>query len=286
MLADRGRSAPHGRRLIPAIASATLIAHLLEAFAAPPAPGLEEFTSVFLEEPPMFPGVHAAFTTFTARFEGSTRFMYLDDRGLVTVGKGNLIDMSLDPSGRGRLLPFAPAFELEWEDASGRPANQIQIRAEWMRVKQLQAMKGDGGGAFGKGAQLFATAASIAKLIEADLADDERVLRNLLPGYDTFEADAQLAILDMAWAMGPGFVHGYPRWTAAAIAGQWGTAAQECAITHPVNDSITARNAANALLFRNAAQVRARKLAAEALYYPRDLEAEFGPLPAVAAGAV
>ena len=267
------------------VASAALIAHMLDSFGELRLlPGASTYEGPTAEEPPMYSSVHAAFVAFTTRFEGSTDYMYPDQEGLVSSGRGNLLDLSLD-GGAARATPWTPALRLSWTKADGTLATPDEVRLEWYRAKSYPPSTwGWGGGAFAKGAQLHATPASIASLIEAELTSFEAELRKTLNTYDASPADAQLAILDMAWAMGPGFPHAYPHWTAAVLAGDWVTAALECAISHPVNASITARNAANALLFRNAAQVTARKLAAEALYYPRDLAAEAGASTPAAAG--
>lgn len=257
------------------LASTALLAHLLDGFGF--VPPLRSAPPSGLFEVPMFPSVHAAFVSFTSRFEGSTDFMYLDDLGLVTVGKGNLIDRSLIEADFANAS--APALELLWFRADGRQATPDEVRAEWQRVKALQPMRGSGGGAFARGAKLHATAGSIAKLIEKDLEENEAELRKVLTEFATYPADAQLAIHDMAWAMGAEFTNGYPHWTEAVQRGDWTTAAAECAIAHPRNTSIDARNAANKVLFANAAAVVVRGLPRETLYYPRDLSRETLPPP-------
>jgi GH24 family phage-related lysozyme (muramidase) len=50
----------------------------------------------------MFSSVQSAFRSFTEQFEGCVSFMYLDVKGLVTVGIGNLVD----PVGVAQALPF------------------------------------------------------------------------------------------------------------------------------------------------------------------------------------
>ena len=40
----------------------------------------------------MYDDVRAAFLSFTTRLEGRVPYMYLDIKGLVTIGVGNLID--------------------------------------------------------------------------------------------------------------------------------------------------------------------------------------------------
>lgn len=262
--------------MTPYVAGAAFVARLLVPFAlVPSAPSWRP--PAFLDlppesEPPVYPSVHTVFVSFSETFEGLTSFMYLDQLGLVTVGVGNLIDESEYPAGTSN--PAGPALKLSWQHKGGAPASPAEVLTEWERVKALQAMKGAGGSAFGKGALLFVTAESEAQLIEDQLVDNEAVLRSFLPNYDEIPADGELAIHDMAWAMGPLFLHGYPRFRAAVLAGDFATAADECAITHPVNSSIEARNHANRTLLRNAAQVLARGYPRANVFYPRDLAAE------------
>src|SRR5689334_22442277 len=72
----------------------------------------------------MHPSVRSQFRAFNEPFEGSIPYMYLDIKGLVTVGVGNLID----PVGLATALPFR--FK-----STGGPATTEQITAEWQKLK-------------------------------------------------------------------------------------------------------------------------------------------------------
>ena len=93
--------------------------------------------------------------------------------------------------------------------------------------------------------------------------------------FDTWPADAQLALLSMAWAMGPGGPGGFPHFRAGCQALDFKTAAAQCQMNAAGNPGLVPRNQANVTLFSNAAIV----LAGEAkgsfqrptLYYPRVL---------------
>ena len=79
----------------------------------------------------MFPAVQSGFPAFSAKFEGRVSYMYLDVKGLVTVGVGNLVD----PVSVAQALPFRfknkPGI-----GAPGSPATPDQIAAEWQTTQE------------------------------------------------------------------------------------------------------------------------------------------------------
>ncbi|AKV03207.1 hypothetical protein AKJ09_09870 [Labilithrix luteola] len=93
-------------------------------------------------------------------------------------------------------------------------------------------------------------------------------LRARFPSFPDWPADAQLAILSLAWACGPAF-H-FPRLEAALRACDWRTAAIECRIADDAG-TVKLRNAANRTMLRNAAAVVESVRDPSALYYPEDL---------------
>jgi hypothetical protein len=205
----------------------------------------------------MRPSVAAYLPAFTQRFEGRTHFMYLDNHKaaddapdpLVTTGVGNLID------------PVELALRLPWKNADGALASSADVRTEWELVKSLTDMASYGGQAFSSYTSLRLSDADVDALVAGKVASNERTLLAYFPGFETFPADAQLGIHSMAWAMGAAFSPGYPKFTAAANRGDWSTAAAESTI---VENAPAARNAANKLLFLNAANGGN----ASTLYYP------------------
>ena len=185
----------------------------------------------------MGPSVFAAFPGFITRFEGRLTFMYLDTKGYVTTGVGNLID------------PMAPALSLPWlHKSDGLPATRAEIVDDWNRVKAAQSMKMLGGGIFARLTKLYLADASIDSLVPARSSLNEATLHpelwrlGHLPGRL-----AQLAILDMAWNMGPAF--GFPLFRAAAARRDWAACADECTIVGAPAE----RNACHDRLFRFAA---------------------------------
>lgn len=194
----------------------------------------------------MWPSIAKIWPAHCDRFEGCLGFMYLDTLGLVTTGRGNLID------------PIEAALPLPWlNKATKTIVGADAISAEWRRVKAAQDLAPRGGGAFASMTVLFLSQPSIDALTARKLASNESTLASgpLSPVWIGLCADAQLACHSMAWALGAGFPGKYPKWTAAMLAGDWAGAAAECAISHPVNASILARNALNVRGFVWAATV-------------------------------
>lgn len=205
------------------------------------------------------------FRKFTLNFEGDVPFMYLDRLGYVTTGKGNKID------------PYGPdVYNLPWKRSDGSLATEAEVHQAWNAVKAAQSRKDNGGGTFGDLTTLRLTSADIDTLVMRKLAENENYIRSEFPSYDSWPADAQLAVLSMAWAMGAGFSPKYPKFTRAvnAVVPDFTTAANE---SHMTGVGIDGRNAANAQLLRNAATVISQGLDPTVLYY-----APGAPLPAPA----
>jgi GH24 family phage-related lysozyme (muramidase) len=213
--------------------------------------------------------VQAAFPTFSATFEGRVPYMYLDILGLVTVGIGNLID----PVEAAQGLPF------EFKTASGTLATPDQIAAEWQTVKGDQSLKNSEFTVFDAITQLWLSDQAINTLVSNRLAQNEVFLKRQpwFANFDTWPADAQMGLLSMAWAMGPGGPGQFPNFRAACQNHDFKTAAAQCKMNETGNAGLIPRNRANATLFSNAAIV----LASEPqgvferlnLYYPRALTA-------------
>jgi hypothetical protein len=207
----------------------------------------------------MHPSVKAAFLPkFTIPLEGKASWMYLDQKGLVTTGIGNLID------------PYELGGSLPWRHKQGGPlASQDEVGAAWHAVKSASDKADLGGGnIFWQNLNdLRLNDDDIAALSSGKLDSNEKILKDSFPAWESWPADAQMATLSMAWAMGPSFAHGYPSFTAAvnAMPPDFTTAAKQ-SFMHGVG--IEKRNAANQQLFLNAANVLKNKLPADKLGWP------------------
>ncbi len=244
------------------VASAALIAALL----------LPEGQSM----PPLKPSVQTAFVPFSTQLEGALNFPYLDVDCLVTTGIGNLID------------PVSLALDLPWlYDASGLPATKADINTQWLIVKSRRDLAPCGGAKFRGIANIHLTDAGVAWVVQRSLADMATRLAHRFPNFGTLPADAQLGIVSMSWACGANFA--YPRFSAAVVAGDFITAAQECwigpklvkghlpapdgtpiedLVPDPKNPGVHPRNIANVLLFKNAAAVVAAADDLDVLHWP------------------
>lgn len=190
----------------------------------------------------MRPSVVAIFPTFTAEFEGNCTWMYLDEKCLVTTGRGNLID------------PITAAYALPWKQGVGAGGNfgalatHDQVTAEWTKVKGLPSMAKQGGGAFARVTTLRLAPEDVDALTVSKMWQMWGQLLKVFPNADAAPASAQLGLVSMSWAMGPGFYVKFPKFTAAFNACDWWTCAQECKIVDPGNP-VDGRNTANEELF-------------------------------------
>lgn len=212
----------------------------------------------------MYPSVAAQFRAFNERFEGCISHMYLDVKGLVTIGVGNLID----PVEAAMVLPFR--FKI-----GGAPASQEQIAAEWRKLKNDAALAQKGCRACAAITELELGQDAIGRLVAQRLARNEEILKRQPPfhEFDTWPADAQMGLLSMAWAMGAGGFAGFPRFSGACRSRNFRAAAVESKLREAGNPGLAPRNRADFVLFSNAAAVCAPGSSKEpaTLYYPADL---------------
>jgi GH24 family phage-related lysozyme (muramidase) len=216
----------------------------------------------------MHDSVLQTYRAFTAQFEGITAYLYTDKKGYVTTGIGNLVENVTTHE------PTPDTFTLGWKRPDGSPASHQEILDAWNAVKaawpKVQSVA----------SQSLTTIRldkeAIDRLVTSKLAQDEAYLRKKYPGYDSWPADAQLGILSMAWAMGPGF--DFPRFAAAVNRPRPDfKAAADASHIHDPGNPIDGRNAANKQLFLNAASVLAAGRDLATLIYPRVLTvAAFG----------
>jgi hypothetical protein len=228
----------------------------------------------------MYPSVRSHASSFNAKLEGQIPYMYLDVKGLVTTGIGNLID----PIDSALDLPFkylpkaGPAL-------SGKPASKDDITREWHMIKQHKELAAAGARSHKKkdgtiihGADTYATMAlddaGISALFDKSLDKMNAALAAAFHDFERWPADAQLGLLSMAWAQGPNF-HKWPHFRDACLQQDFASAAEQSHISNANAD----RNNANLQLFLNASVVAADNTSYNRaiLYYPQALV----PLPGV-----
>ena len=166
----------------------------------------------------MYPSVLSAFRAFNEPFEGWVPYMYLDIKGLVTVGVGNLID----PVDQATILPF------RFKD-TGALASAEQIAAEWRRIKDDVWLAKKGHTDAGPLTTLELNADAVNALVAERLNRNESYLMRQPPfqQFTAWPADAQMALLSMAWAMGPAGPQKFTRFCAACVNLDFRTAAAD-----------------------------------------------------------
>lgn len=208
--------------------------------------------------------VKAAWHTFSEPLEGRVAGMYLDIRGLVTCAVGILID------------PLSLAMPLPWKrDSDGQPATPDQVRAAWHVLKSRQDLKkrnvSHARALTGLHLDDADIDAIVAKKLEANAAF---ITAHHFPLFDEFPADAQLGIMSMAWAVGPGFPTKFPTFAGFAKRQAWEDAIEHCSIRTEGNPGVIPRNRANRVCFANAEIVNRCGLALDILRWPNVAMAE------------
>ncbi|MBL7490828.1 hypothetical protein I6A60_24620 [Frankia sp. AgB1.9] len=217
--------------------------------------------------------VRSVWTEFNEPIEARLDFMYLDIKGLVTTGLGNLIDATSlahphTPTAAERTKSHQLAQRLAWRtkvgDAAATPA---QIAAEWDQIKARLGQASHGGASFRNFATLRLPDEEIDRLAFEKLTEMEGALKQRTPfvSFDSFPADAQLGLLSMSWAMGPAF--NFPKFQGSVAAGDWATAATRCRF-NPDIGGVSLRNDRDQRLFKNAAAVVTKHLNPDELIWP------------------
>jgi hypothetical protein len=216
----------------------------------------------------MHAAAQVAWYGFIRRHEGEVAFMYLDTKGLVTIGIGNLID----PIALARPLPFQFKTSNRAGAPAGRAATAAEIDAEWKGLKnhpRKQQLISGGHRLAEPETDLELSDISRRQLFDNKTAANERQLRGFFTAYDTWPADAQIALMAMGWGLGAGFPARWPKFSAACRKGDFDAAAADS----KVSTWRAARNEASTRLFSNAARVVANPdfYTVTTLYYPRIL---------------
>jgi len=204
----------------------------------PPSPGV-------LGDPDsdVWPSVAEVFYAWNAQYEGAVLWMYADIKNLITTGVGNLID------------PVERALSLPWRREDGTAASEDEIRAAWHAVKDDPAAASKGH-KYARGlTTLRLTEGDVAVLVDGMMHKNAASLTKRWPAFPSWPADAQLAALSMAWAMGSGFK--FPTFSAAVEALDFVKASENCTINEAGNPGVVPRNKANRALLLAAADVLA-----------------------------
>src|ERR1035437_159744 len=213
----------------------------------------------------MYLSVKLRFRSFNEPFEGVVPWMDQDIKGLITVGVGNLID----PVAAATELPF------RWKNkpglkTPGMPASKADIEAEWKKIKDDSTLALKGHRACEGITNLELSDEGINALIGKRLQQNEAYLVKQAPfkNFDQWPADAQMALLSIARAMGPGGPPQFKTMAAGCEKLDFDKAAANCRIDETGNPGIVPRNKADKLLFGNAAAMVAATMDFSVLHYP------------------
>lgn len=237
--------------------------------------------------------IRDTFFDFTAQREGFTPFMYCDTLNLVTTGVGNLIDSGprngFDISERA----MASAMNLPWKfkgpgwtsknPVAAGAASQADIREAWIRTKlkeeESPGFNKRGGFAYAGFQPLTLDLQGLKDLFNRTLASFDKTLESRYPGYQKAPADAQLALLSMAWAMGPAF--NFPQFKTAFDAEDFRRAGELSYFKGGggTMENRTGRNRDNVIMFTNAADVVKGGVDRDRLFFPGSPPTSAGILP-------
>lgn len=194
----------------------------------------------------MWQTVKNAFIRFTVDLEGRCLWPYLDVKGLVTTGDGNLIDS-----------PQAMIEFNRWYHKSGAPATDVEIASEWNTVKALQSHSNDHPNFWRDRALLTMNADETDAKVLVKLVQFETSMMQIkqLHSYCNMTADAQMGLLSMVWAMGVGNMASYHKFLAFADKLDYAGMASECYMDATHNPGLVDRNYYNKKMFTNAAKV-------------------------------
>lgn len=216
----------------------------------------------------MHASASAAWQQFITEHEGNVAHMYLDTKGLVTIGIGNLID----PVSQALALPFQFKAINRLRAVAGRAATRAEIETEWKNLKNhrdKELLKRVGAGRAARETDLELSSGSRQQLFARVTAAHETQLTQYFPDLGSWPGDAQLGLMAMAWGLGMYFPPKFPTFSAACKKQDFETASRECNIS----SWNATRNQASVRLFTNAARVVANPstYSTTETYYPRVL---------------
>lgn len=150
--------------------------------------------------------------------EGSISHMYLDTRGFVTVGVGNMLKTAAD----AQELTFV-------ERDNGSAATAENIATDYNAVRERPYGMEYPASSFKTYTKFDMSDAEINMLLDRRITEFEARLRDDFLGFDSYPDRARLGLIDMAFNLGNhGLVTKFPTFTAAARAGHWMKCAEEC----------------------------------------------------------
>lgn len=157
------------------------------------------------------------------KFEGKVNHLYLDSKGLVTVGVGHLI------------RSVAGAQKLAFKTTKGLPASAAEIKADYDAVKKQPANRVTS--FYKKHTKLTLPNTEIDKLTTKHVDSFENELKLIYGGFGTFPSEVKLALFDLIFNLGmTNLKNKWPIFNAAIKAKEWQKAADNAKRAHPISD--------------------------------------------------
>ncbi len=213
--------------------------------------------------------VRERFYDFNAKFEGEVDYFYQDVLGLVSIGVGILCDP----------IQLCLGLNLPLVHPDGSPASRNDIAAAWTKIKALGSGDHTQGNPAARGGHLYAkphtrlrlTKEGLRLSLEGKLHQMEQHLIKRFPDFESWPADAQMAILSLSWGCGPAFR--FPKLEKALKELDFRTASTEVRMVANGVElyGLKPRNTANRIMLQNAA-IALNTMDPNVLFYPTDLE--------------
>lgn len=201
---------------------------------------------------------------FSEDLEGRCYHLYLDSKGLMTTGVGNLVDT------------FVEVAALPWKRPDGSRASREEVAAAYasVRAKTDWALIGGNNRLWRSLTSIRLSPEDVDALVRRKLNSNHAILEKRFPEIGDWPADAELFLHSWAWAVG---ANGhFPLMNEALRLKDFGAAMLECTITHDgkkAYGTLVTRNERNRVLLRNASRVQAFHFDPEVVYWPDDLSA-------------
>lgn len=122
------------------------------------------------------------------KYEGRIDYMYLDSKGLVTVGVGHLIK------------DIASAQKLNFKKSDNKPASKEEIKADYETVKKQPTNRL--ASFYKKHTKLHLSVADINTLTNKHIDNFESELKKIFPDFSTYPSEVRLALFDIIFNVG------------------------------------------------------------------------------------
>ena len=156
------------------------------------------------------------------KYEGKVNHMYLDSKGLVTVGVGHL------------LKDLASAQKLNFKKSNNMPASKNEIQVDFDAVKKQS--KNRIASFYKKHVVLKLSDADMNTLTNKHIDSFEGELKRMFSDFSTYPNEVKLALFDIIFNVGMTDLNNkWPRFKTAIKAKDWTTAAKESNRKSPIS---------------------------------------------------